>query len=86
MLEHSDGFIIAEEDLKLRGPGQIAGVEQSGYLSLGMADPVRDAAVLERARRRAFAILDKDPGLLSPENRLIAGVLERASPLGTTGL
>jgi ATP-dependent DNA helicase RecG len=85
MLEHSDGFIIAEEDLKLRGPGQIAGVEQSGYLSLGIADPVRDAAVLERARRTAFAILDKDPGLLSPENRLIADVLERASPLGTAG-
>ncbi|MDR2747857.1 MAG: ATP-dependent DNA helicase RecG [Treponema sp.] len=86
MLEHSDGFIIAEEDLKLRGPGQIAGIEQSGYLSLGMADPVRDAAVLERARREAFAILEKDPGFLSPENRLIADVLERASPLGTAGL
>jgi ATP-dependent DNA helicase RecG len=86
MLEHSDGFIIAEEDLKLRGPGQIAGIEQSGYLSLGLADPVRDAAVLERARRAAFAILEKDPGFLSPENRLIADVLERASPLGTTGL
>ncbi|MDR0642142.1 MAG: ATP-dependent DNA helicase RecG [Treponema sp.] len=86
MLEHSDGFIIAEEDLKLRGPGQIAGIEQSGYLSLGLADPVRDAAVLERARREAFAILEKDPGLLSPENRLIAAVLERASPLGSAGL
>jgi ATP-dependent DNA helicase RecG len=86
MLEHSDGFIIAEEDLKLRGPGQIAGIEQSGYLSLGLADPVRDAVVLERARREAFAILEKDPGLLSPENRLIADVLEKASPLGTTGL
>jgi hypothetical protein len=47
---------------------------------------VRDAAVLERARREAFAILEKDPGLLAPENRLIAGVLERASPLGATGL
>jgi ATP-dependent DNA helicase RecG len=86
MLEHSDGFIIAEEDLKLRGPGQIAGIEQSGYLSLGMADPLRDAAILERARREAFAILEKDPGLLSPENRLIGEVLERASPLGAAGL
>jgi ATP-dependent DNA helicase RecG len=86
MLEHSDGFIIAEEDLKLRGPGQIAGIEQSGYLSLGMADPVRDAVVLERARREAFAVLEKDPGLLSPENRLIAEVLERAAPLGSAGL
>ncbi|MDR0400334.1 MAG: ATP-dependent DNA helicase RecG [Treponema sp.] len=86
MLEHSDGFVIAEEDLKLRGPGQIAGVVQSGYLSLGLADPVRDAAILERARAAAFAILERDPGLLSPENRLIAGVLERASPLGAAGV
>jgi ATP-dependent DNA helicase RecG len=86
MLEHSDGFVIAEEDLKLRGPGQIAGLEQSGYLSLGLADPVRDAAILERARQGAFAILDRDPGLLSPENRLIADVLERASPLGAAGI
>jgi ATP-dependent DNA helicase RecG len=86
MLEHNDGFVIAEEDLKLRGPGQIAGVEQSGYLSLGLADPVRDAAVLERARRGAFAILERDPALLAPENRLIADVLERASPLGAAGM
>jgi ATP-dependent DNA helicase RecG len=83
MLEHNDGFIIAEEDLKLRGPGQIAGIEQSGYLLLGLADPVRDAAELENARREAFSILERDPGLLSPEYRLIAQVLERAPPFGT---
>ncbi|MDR1972964.1 MAG: ATP-dependent DNA helicase RecG [Treponema sp.] len=86
MLEHSDGFVIAEEDLKLRGPGQIAGLEQSGYLSLGLADPVRDAEALARIRQEAFAILEKDPALLSPENRLIAEVLEKASPFGTLGL
>jgi ATP-dependent DNA helicase RecG len=39
MLENSDGFVIAEDDLKLRGPGQIAGTEQSGYLNLGIANP-----------------------------------------------
>jgi ATP-dependent DNA helicase RecG len=80
MLEHSDGFIIAEEDLKLRGPGQIAGIEQSGYLSLGIADPVRDVAELARARDDAFAILEQDPGLLLPEHRCIAEVLEKAPP------
>jgi ATP-dependent DNA helicase RecG len=84
MLEHSDGFIIAEEDLKLRGPGQIAGIEQSGYLSLGFADPVRDAAELEKARRDAFSILEKDPGLLSPDHRLIAHVLEKAPPFAVS--
>jgi ATP-dependent DNA helicase RecG len=86
MLEHTDGFVIAEEDLKLRGPGQIAGIEQSGYLSLGLADPVRDAEELARARVEAFAILEKDPGLLLPENRIIAEVLERASPFGLVGM
>jgi ATP-dependent DNA helicase RecG len=86
MLENSDGFVIAEEDLKLRGPGQIAGVEQSGYLSLGIADPVRDAEALSRARADAFAILEADPELLLPENRRIAAVLERAPPFSQVAL
>jgi ATP-dependent DNA helicase RecG len=86
MLDYTDGFVIAEEDLKLRGPGQIAGIEQSGYLSLGFADPVRDAEELARARVEAFAILEADPGLLLPEHRLIAAVLERASPFGAVGM
>ncbi|MDR2028026.1 MAG: ATP-dependent DNA helicase RecG, partial [Treponema sp.] len=80
MLENNDGFVIAEEDLKLRGPGQIAGTEQSGYLSLGIADPVRDAGELARARVDAFAMLEQDPGLLEPEHRRVAQVLDRASP------
>ena len=82
MLENSDGFIIAEEDLKLRGPGQIAGIEQSGYLALGIADPVRDAEELARARGDAFAILEADPSLEQPRNRIIARVLEEAPPFG----
>jgi ATP-dependent DNA helicase RecG len=80
MLETTDGFIIAEEDLKLRGPGEIAGTVQAGYLSLGLADPVRDAEELARARTDAFALLEADPGLEKTENRRIAEVLERASP------
>jgi ATP-dependent DNA helicase RecG len=86
MLESSDGFVIAEEDLKLRGPGQIAGTEQSGYLSLGIADPVRDAAELEKARADAFAILETDPSLLLPEHQCIAGVLKKAPPFGEVAL
>ncbi|MDR1108079.1 MAG: ATP-dependent DNA helicase RecG [Spirochaetaceae bacterium] len=80
MLENADGFVIAEEDLKLRGPGQIAGLEQSGYLSLGVADPLRDAAELERARHDAFTLLEEDPGLLHPDHLRVAAVLDRASP------
>jgi ATP-dependent DNA helicase RecG len=86
MLESNDGFVIAEEDLKLRGPGQIAGIEQSGYLKLGMADPVRDADLLIRARNDAFAILEKDPAFLLPEHRPVAEVLERAPPFTEVGL
>jgi ATP-dependent DNA helicase RecG len=86
MLENSDGFVIAEEDLKLRGPGQIAGIEQSGYLSLGIADPIRDAEELARARADAFAILEEDPGLLFPEHRRIAAVLDRAPPFSQVTL
>jgi ATP-dependent DNA helicase RecG len=86
MLENSDGFVIAEEDLKLRGPGQIAGIEQSGYLTLGLADPVRDAAELARARTDAFAMLEKDPALLLPEHRRVAETLTRAPPFSTVNL
>jgi ATP-dependent DNA helicase RecG len=82
MRENSDGFVIAEEDLKLRGPGQIAGIEQSGYLALSIADPVRDAAELARAREDAFALLEKDSNLSLPEQRRIAEILERAPPFG----
>ncbi|MDR2717951.1 MAG: ATP-dependent DNA helicase RecG [Treponema sp.] len=78
MLENADGFIIAEEDLKLRGPGQIAGIEQSGYLNLGIANPIRDIDELARARTDAFFILNNDPGLVLDDHRIIARVLKEA--------
>jgi ATP-dependent DNA helicase RecG len=86
MLENTDGFVIAEEDLKLRGPGQIAGIEQSGYLDLGIANPVRDAEALACARTDAFAILEMDPDLLLPQSRVVARVLEEAPPFGEVAL
>ena len=51
---NTDGFIIAEEDLKLRGPGQMSGTLQSGYLTLGIADLTRDRELLRLARYDAF--------------------------------
>jgi len=86
MLENTDGFIIAEEDLKLRGPGQIAGTEQSGYLVLGIANPIRDMEILERARNDVFSILENDPDLLLENNRVIARVLEQAPPFNEVAL
>ena len=58
----SDGFIIAEEDLKLRGPGDIGGTEQSGYCGFVIADPIRDYAILEKARTAAFNLLERTYG------------------------
>lgn len=55
--ETTDGFIIAEQDLKLRGPGEVTGIQQSGYLTLGIADPIRDRELLELARTDAFGQL-----------------------------
>ncbi|MDR0464643.1 MAG: ATP-dependent DNA helicase RecG, partial [Treponema sp.] len=86
MLNNNDGFVIAEEDLKLRGPGQIAGTEQSGYLYLGISNPVRDINELERARKDAFTILENDPDLLLNDHRVIARVLDQAPPFSEIAL
>jgi len=86
MYENTDGFVIADEDLKLRGPGQIAGIEQSGYFTLGLASPVRDIQELVRARDDAFAILESDPNLLLESHRVIARVMEEAPPAFSYGL
>jgi ATP-dependent DNA helicase RecG len=71
MVETSDGFKIAEVDLKLRGPGNLMGTQQSGILNLKIADLVKDAGLLKTARTMAIELLDKDPDLNAPENRFI---------------
>ncbi|MDR0465097.1 MAG: ATP-dependent DNA helicase RecG [Treponema sp.] len=86
MLENNDGFIIAEEDLRLRGPGQIMGKEQSGYLVLGISNPIRDMDILVKAREDALSILENDPDLLLENNRVIARVLNEAPPFNETAL
>ena len=80
MKENTDGFIIAEEDLKMRGPGSFAGTEQSGYLVLGIANPIRDIEELQKARADVFSILESDPDLLLANHRVITKVLEEAPP------
>lgn len=66
MMETTDGFRIAEEDLKLRGPGDIAGMKQSGYLKLKAADLGRDLDVLVGCRDYLLELLARDPGFLEP--------------------
>jgi len=77
---------MQELDLKLRGPGQIAGTEQSGYLNLGIANPIRDVEVLAKARADAFFILENDPDLVLDDHRIITRVLEEAPPFSEVTL
>ncbi len=67
MCATTDGFAIAEEDLKLRGPGETYGLRQSGLSDLRVADLVKDARLLDRAHRDAKEILEGDPTLASPD-------------------
>lgn len=67
----NDGFVIAEEDLKLRGPGEFYGTKQSGMPSFEIADVFRDIPILELARKEAFEIISKDHSLSSPGYRAL---------------
>ena len=72
MVETSDGFKIAEVDLRLRGPGDLQGTRQSGILDLKIADLIRDEKILKYARNLAFEILRDDPELVLEKNRPLA--------------
>jgi len=80
MTETNDGFVIAEADLKLRGPGDLEGTQQSGIpFNLRIADLVRDNAILFRAREIAEGVIAKDPGLEQPEHLVLKQQLSRLS-------
>ena len=76
MVRTNNGFEIAETDLKLRGPGDLMGTQQSGLLDLKIADLVRDTQVLQDARESAKEILMADPELTSPTNQPIKMQIE----------
>jgi ATP-dependent DNA helicase RecG len=71
MTRTSDGFEIAEVDLRLRGPGDIMGTQQSGVLNLKIANIIKDKDILQSARFYAKRILNSDPSLGSAENKVI---------------
>ena len=73
----SDGFRVAEEDLKLRGPGDFFGFRQSGVPMLKMADMMSDVALLESAKNAAAELLESDPTLEKPENAALSARLEK---------
>ncbi|MGJ8659217.1 MAG: ATP-dependent DNA helicase RecG [Cellulophaga fucicola] len=72
MVRTNDGFEIAEVDLKLRGPGDIMGTQQSGVLNLKIADIVKDNDILQTARHYAIKILKEDPSLSNPSNTVVS--------------
>jgi ATP-dependent DNA helicase RecG len=71
MVGTNDGFEIAEVDLKLRGPGDLMGTQQSGVLNLQIADIVRDRDILQLARNYALKILKDDAPMQKPENAVL---------------
>ena len=71
MVQTNDGFEIAEADLRLRGPGDVLGTQQSGIVNLKIADIVKDQAILSRARDAAIRVLDEDPELQNPKNHVL---------------
>jgi ATP-dependent DNA helicase RecG len=77
MKNSGDGFIIAEEDLKIRGPGDFMGTRQSGIPLLKIANLLRDIRVLEIARKEAFEFISADPDLSAPQHQLLNKAMHR---------
>lgn len=75
MTETNDGFKIAEVDLKLRGPGDLMGTQQSGSLNLKIADLSKDQAMVIQAREDAIALYSSDPKLASPSRKNLRNLM-----------
>jgi len=79
MVRTNDGFEISEVDLKLRGPGDLDGTQQSGILDLKIADLAQDGQILQLARSSAQAILNEDQQLMRPDNQILVQQLDKQS-------
>jgi ATP-dependent DNA helicase RecG len=77
MVKTNNGFEISEIDLQLRGPGDIAGTQQSGVLDLKLADLTKDQAILTEARNTIIALFEEDPMLDLPKNSLLKSYLNK---------
>lgn len=77
MVDTTDGFKIADVDLKLRGPGDLQGTQQSGVLDLKIADLIKDEAILKAARKEAIELLERTEVYMAPENAPIINELGR---------
>lgn len=75
MVKHNEGFKISEIDLKLRGPGDIFGLKQSGFPDFRHADIVTDSKLILDAKTEAFKLIEEDPNLTFPQHRSIKKIL-----------
>lgn len=76
MAETNDGFVLAEKDLEQRGPGQFLGTRQAGFSEMQMAS-LSDLRLIEKARKQAYALLERDPNLEAPENQALLQTLSQ---------
>jgi len=67
----NDGFVIADEDLKLRGPGEFFGIRQSGFLQFRIANLLTDGPIIRSAREAAFSVAKSDPNLLNKDHKIM---------------
>jgi ATP-dependent DNA helicase RecG len=77
LVRSNDGFVIAEEDLRIRGPGEFFGFRQWGMPEFRVANIVRDADLLQQARQEAFALLKIDPDLKAPAHQELRDAMLR---------
>jgi ATP-dependent DNA helicase RecG len=82
MVQTNNGFEIAETDLKLRGPGDLTGTQQSGVLDLLLADLAKDQAILQTAREEAIKILEIDPELEKYEHQALKNQITQVRKMG----
>lgn len=80
MIQYNDGFRIAEEDLKIRGPGEFFGARQHGLTELKIANPLTQMQLLKRARDEAIRLLNSDPRLEARPNSLLKEKLLQRFP------
>ena len=81
MVRTNDGFEISEVDLRMRGPGDIMGTQQSGIVDLKLADLAKDNQLIHLARDAAQQLLKEDPDLTNPKNSMVRNELIRQMKL-----
>lgn len=77
LVKSHDGFVIAEEDLRIRGPGEFLGLRQWGLPEFRAANLIRDTHLLELARQEAFAMVTQDPGMELPQHQAVKAAMFR---------